>query len=90
MAEKVLGPLTDNSKMALGFLQEHDEEWIGSDLAEACGVRGIHPVMNSLFRRSLVVKGTAVRPFTNKAGVTADKQYVTYALSDAGRDFIIE
>lgn len=90
MSEKVLGPLTDNSKAALAFLQDNDQEWVGSDLANASGVRGIHPVMNALVKRGLVVKGTATRDFTNKAGVTMPKDYVTYRLTDAGRDYIIE
>lgn len=87
--QKVLGPLTDNVKAALSFLQANDSEWVGSDLAAATGIKGIHPVMNSLFKRGLVVKGTTTRDFTNKDGVTAPKDYVTYALSDAGREFVI-
>lgn len=90
MSEKVLGPLTDNCKIALEFLQSNDQEWVGSDLAAASGVKGIHPVMNSLVKRGLVVKGTATRDFTSKAGVTMPKDYVTYSLTDAGRDYIIE
>lgn len=78
-------PLTDNAKKALAFLQENDQEWIGADLGEAADVRGIHPVMNSLVRRGYVEKGSQVRPFTNKKGETADKPYVTYMLTDAGR-----
>lgn len=78
-------PLTDNSKKALAFLQENDQEWVGADLAEAADIRGIHPVMNSLVRRGYVEKGSQVRPFTNKKGETADKPYVTYMLTDAGR-----
>lgn len=80
-------PLTDNCKKALAFLKENDREWIGSELAEATGIAGIHPVMNSLFKRHYIEKGTAVRPFTNKQGVTADKEYVTYRLTDAGREY---
>ena len=83
-------PLTDNCKKAMAFLQANDQEWVGSDLGEAAGIKGIHPVMNSLFKRGYVVKGTTVRPFTNKAGVTADKEYVTYSLTDAGRAYVEE
>lgn len=90
MSEKKDLPLTDNCKKGLAFLQANDKVWVGADLAEASGIKGIHPVMNSLFKRGLVEKGTEQKAFTNKAGVTVDKDYVTYALTDAGRDFIVE
>lgn len=81
-------PLTDNCKTVLTFLQDHDEEWVGSELADACGVKGIHPVCNSLVKRGLVVKGSVEREFTNKKGEMGIKPYVTYSLTDAGRDYI--
>lgn len=61
---------------------------MGSDLADAAQVKGIHPVMNSLYKRGLVDKGTVVREFTNNKGITLPKEYVTYFLTDAGRDYI--
>jgi hypothetical protein len=86
--ERVLGPLTENTLAALRFLQGHDQEWVGADLADGSGIKGIHPVMNALVKRGLVTKGSVVRPFTNKkTGITADKEYVTYALTAAGRSF---
>lgn len=80
--------LTDNCKTVLSFLQENDKEWVGSDLSEACGVKGIHPVCNSLVKRGFVQKGSVEREFTNKKGETAIKPYVTYSLTDLGRDYI--
>ena len=81
-------PLTDNCKKVLAFLQEHDTEWVGKDLGEACGiVKGIHPVMNSLVNRGLAVKGSVERDYTNPKGVTAPKAYVTYSLTEAGREY---
>ena len=95
MAEKTLGPLTDNCKTVLGYMQEHINEmpdvgWVGSDIEALVGVKGIHPIMNSLFKRGLVEKGTTTRDFTNKAGVTAPKEYVTYILTDAGKDYVVD
>jgi hypothetical protein len=92
-SEKTLGPLTPNCKIALEYMQEHinempDEGWVGSDLGNLTNLKGIHPIMNSLVKRGLVDKGTTTRDFTNKAGVTAPKEYVTYMLTDAGKDFI--
>lgn len=78
-------PLTDNAKKVLAFLQENDREWVGADLGEAAGIRGIHPVMNSLVKRGYAEKGSEVRPFTNKKGEKGEKAYVTYFLTDAGR-----
>lgn len=57
-------------------------------MADAAQVKGIHPVMNSLYKRGLVDKGTVVREFTNNKGITLPKEYVTYFLTDAGRDYI--
>lgn len=88
--ERVLGPLTDNSIAALSFMQDNDSEWVGADLGDAANVKGIHPVMNALVKRGLIVKGSTIRPFTNKkTGVTLNKEYVTYALTDAGRSYRI-
>ena len=81
-------PLTDNCKIVLRFLQDNDKSWVGSDLAEETGVKGIHPVCNSLVKRGLVQKGSEEREFTNKKGETGVKEYVTYSLTDAGRDYI--
>lgn len=84
--------MTDNCKKALAFLREdgNDKTWVGSELSAASGIKGIFPVMNSLFKRGLVTKGTVSKDFTNKAGVTAAKDYVTYTLTDAGRAYEIE
>ena len=83
-------PLTDNAKKALAFLQENDKEWVGADLAAAADIRGIHPVMNSLFSRGYVEKGSEVRPFTNKNGESGEKAYVTYFLTDLGRSIKVD
>ena len=95
MAEKTLGPLTDNCKKVLAYMQEHAGDmpevgWVGSDIEGLVEVKGIHPIMNSLFKRGLVEKGTTTRDFTNKAGVTAPKEYVTYILTDAGKDYVVD
>ena len=88
--EKNIGPLTDNCAKVLLFLQQNDKEWVGSDLSEAAKVRGIHPVMNSLVKKGLAAKGATVRDFTNNKGVTVPKEYVTYFLTDAGKEYNID
>jgi len=90
MDKENISPLTDNCAKVLAFLQENDRAWVGSDLADATQVKGIHPVMNSLVKKGLADKGAEVREFTNKKGVTLPKEYVTYFLTDAGRQYIID
>lgn len=85
--------LTEKAAIALSFLQGADGALPGADIAEATGLnpQGIHGVLNSLVRRGLVAKGDkVVRPFTNKAGLTEDKEYVTYYVTEAGADFVAE
>lgn len=87
---KELGPLTDNGKKMLAFMQANDQIWVGKDLGEAAEVKGWAPVMNSLVRRGFAVKTAPVtRDFTAKDGSVTPKDYVAYELTEAGRDFII-
>lgn len=80
--------LTDNGKRVLGFLQENDKVFVGKDLIELTGIKGIYPVLNSLKKHGLVAEGEPmVRDFTNNKGETKPKEYKTYCLTDAGRAF---
>lgn len=80
--------LTDNAKKVLSFMQEHDEVLVGKDMIDMTGIKGIYPVLNSLIRNGLVEQGeSVVRPFTNIKGVTAQHEYKTYKLTDAGRAY---
>lgn len=85
--------LTEKALIALTFLQGADGALPGSDIADATGLnpQGIHGVLNSLVKKGLVAKGEPViRAFTNKAGLTEDKPYVTYYVTEAGADFVAE
>ncbi len=83
--------LTPNGERTLAYMQENDDLHVGKDLGEALSIAGIYPVLNSLIKRGLVMQGEpAIRPFTNNKGVTKDKEYKTYHLTDAGRDYNIE
>ncbi|MCI6609473.1 MAG: hypothetical protein MSH08_01680 [Ezakiella sp.] len=46
--------------------------------------------MNSLVIRKLAAKGAVVREFTNSKGITMPKEYVTYYLTDAGKNYILD
>jgi DNA-binding PadR family transcriptional regulator len=83
--------LTDNGKRVLAYLKENDKTFVGKDLGEDLGIKGIYPVLNSLIRNGLVEQGEPVtRDFTNNKGVTSPKDYKTYQLTDAGRAYTVE
>ena len=80
--------LTDNGKKVLAFMQEHDEVFVGKDLIDLVGIKGIYPVLNSLIKNGLVEPAEpVVRDFTNNKGETKPKEYKTYQLTEAGRTF---
>lgn len=84
-------PLSENAKVVLAYLKEHDNGevgYFGNEIAEACGMSpvGIQGTLNSLVKRELVAKGSREKEFTNKAG-SGVKPYTTYYLTDAGRAF---
>lgn len=82
--------LTDNGKRVLAYMQAHDKVFVGKDMIELTGIKGIYPVLNSLIKHNLVMHGDPeIRPFTNNKGETKDKEYQTYCLTDAGRTFSI-
>lgn len=80
--------LTDNGKRVLAYMQENDKVYVGKDLIELTGIKGIYPVLNSLVKHDLVEPSEpVVRDFTNSKGVTEPKEYKTYVLTDLGRNF---
>jgi hypothetical protein len=82
--------LTDNGNKLLLFLQRNDQVFVGKDLIELTGIKGIYPVLNSLIKHGLVQQcDAAVRDFTNKNGKTFPKEYKTYSLTDKGRAYEI-
>ncbi len=85
--------LTEKAKIVLEFLQGNDEPLTGAAIAEATGLnpQGIHGVLNSLVKYNYVAKGDKVTmAVTNKAGLTEERSYVTYAVTPAGADIVIE
>ena len=85
--------LTEKAGIVLEFLQGNNEPLTGAAIAEATGLnpQGIHGVINSLVKNKLVAKGDKVTmAVTNKAGLTEERAYVTYAVTPAGADFAIE
>lgn len=83
--------LTDNGKRVLAFMQERDQVWVGKDMVEMTGIKGIYPVLNSLVKKGLVMTADPItRDFTNIKGETKPKEYKTYALTDVGRAFEIK
>lgn len=82
--------LTPNGKVLLSFLQSNDEVWVGKDLIDSTGIKGVYPVINSLIKKGLVVECESIqRNFTNIKGETKLKDYKTYSLTDKGRQFTL-
>lgn len=89
--------LTDNGQVVLDYMQKHEEltengVFVGKDLGELSGVKGIYPVLNSLMKKGLVelMKEPIIRDFTNSKGVTRPKEYKAYKLTSFGKEFIIQ
>lgn len=77
--------LTYQAKEILAFLQKHDREWVGVDLAEITNTRGIHIIMYPLVRCGYVAQRVKHLPSTNLKGEVYNKPYASYILTDAGR-----
>ena len=83
--------LTDNGKKVLSYMQAHDQLFVGKDMIDLIGIKGIYPVLNSLINNDLVEQGPSVtRDFTNIKGETKPKEYKTYKLTDAGRAYEVK
>lgn len=82
--------LTDNGKVILAYMQEHDQVFVGKDLIEMTGVKGVYPVLTSLYKKGLVQYSEPItRNFTTNKGEVVLKDYKTYSLTDKGRNYII-
>lgn len=84
--------LTDNGKIVLSYMQEHDQILVGKDIGASTGIKGngVYKVLDSLKRRELVrSEEPIIRDFTNNKGEVKPKEYKTYALTDKGRAFEI-
>lgn len=85
--------LTEKAGIALEFLQKQSGPVTGAQVAEATGLnpQGVHGVLNSLFKKELITKGENVTmSVVNREGNTEERSYVTYLVTAAGADFVIE
>jgi predicted ArsR family transcriptional regulator len=95
MAEAVAVKLTEKTAMALAYLQANEGEFFGDEIAGALELnpRGIHGVMNSLFKKGLVdkVERERVVLVEDKEGNSKEvtKTYKAYYLTSEGIDFEI-
>lgn len=95
MAEEIKEiKLTEKCAAVLEYLKANDngeDGYLGVEIATALELNpaGIHGVMNSLVKNGLVGKGSREAEFTAKDGTKGTKPYVTYCLTDAGREFSI-
>lgn len=85
-------PLTEKASAVLSYLRGIDGALTGADIAAATDInpQGIHGVLNGLVKRGLVAKGDkVVLSVVNKDGLTEQREYVTYFVTEAGHDFAL-
>ena len=80
--------LTPNAEKLLKFWQVNDSVWVGKDLIEATGIKGVNRVIGFLVKYNLVEPVEPVtREFTTSKGIVITKDYKAYSLTDAGRAY---
>lgn len=92
MENKTVTPLGEKGRIVIGFLQANEGGHFGDEIAAATDLnaRGIHGVMNGLFKRGLVSKDKAPRTVVDKEGNEVEKEYTVYSLTDAGVAFDLD
>lgn len=88
--EKII--LTDNGQKVLMFLQQNDHNivWVGKDIGDKLGLKGVYSTLESLIKNGLVEKcDMTIRPFVNSKGIEQMKAYQTYKITDFGIAFEI-
>lgn len=91
MSEAIV--LTEKAATALTFLQGQSSPVTGAAVADATGLnpQGIHGVLNSLVKKTLISKADPVTmSVINRDGVSEDRSYVTYLVTPAGAEFVAE
>lgn len=79
----VMPKLTTNGVKIIKFMQAHDGAFFGYEIAEALGIkdRGVHGIMNSLFKRGFIGKTDAVERLVEER----IKYQVQYFLTKEGK-----
>ena len=79
----VMPKLTANGVKIIKFMQSHDGPFFGYEVAEAVGIkdRGVHGIMNSLFKRGYIGKTEAVERLVDER----IKYQVQYFLTKEGK-----
>lgn len=87
-------PLAEKGRAAIAFLQANEGKHSGQAIVDGAGdilnVRGVHAVMNGLFKRELVGKEKADLLVLDKDGNEVTKNLTVYFLTDAGIAFDVE
>ena len=84
---------TEKGAAVLNHLKNADGALTGAEIAAATDLnpQGIHGVLNGLFRKGWVSKEDPVTiAVLNKDGVEEDREYVTYAITAAGAEVIVD
>lgn len=81
---------SDKGMVVLEFLRTQESPLTGLEIAEATGFNqlGIHGILKPLVNEGLVSKSDKIRMTrTNKAGLSVEKDYVGYAITEAGMNY---
>lgn len=90
MAEKQPWTISGKGRTVLEFLRGQDAPLTGVEVAEQTGFnpQGIHGILNPLVKNGLVSKTDKIRmEVVNKAGLREEKEYIGYAVTEAGLEF---
>lgn len=81
--------LTPNCRVVLDYLYKNDQTFVGKDLIELTGIKGIYSALNSLCNKGLVEKQEpVVRDYVGKDGKVSQYEYKTYRITDDGRYYV--
>lgn len=81
--------LTPNCRLVLDYLYKNDKVFVGKDLIELVGIKGIYPVLSSLCDKGLVERMEPVkREYIGKDGNTYQNEYKTYHITDSGKYYV--
>ncbi len=81
--------LTPNCRIVLDYMYKNEQTFVGKDLIELVGIKGIYPVLRSLCDKGLIEKKEPIiRDFTSKDGKVCQNEYKTYHITDSGKSYV--
>jgi DNA-binding PadR family transcriptional regulator len=70
-------------------MYRNEQTFVGKDLIELVGIKGIYPVLRSLCDKGLIEKKEPIiRDFISKDGKVCQNEYKTYHITDSGKSYV--